>query len=448
LIEEIILSKKQSQAWHYLEDKTTTEVFYGGGAGSGKSLIGCLWHITRRVTYPNTRGLIGRSHLKNLKESTLITLFKACGMMGYRAGIDYKYNGQDQVVNWSNGSRTILKDLFLYPSDPDFTSLGSTEYTDAFIDEGTEVTLKAFEIVNSRIRWMLDDYNLVPKTLITGNPAPGWVKQRYVSDINGAKPILKDYQKFVQALVTDNPDERFVNLYRDQLNKLTSDYDRQRLLYGDWDAEREVLNAFATQYTREKHESLEAVFDKNKQLLIKIDFNLNPFAVNFSHMWRDDKGEHFHTFDEASIEKGSIPAMVELIKTKYANQLPNCIITGDAMGKRGEISQRDNASNYRQLQRGLNLKDSQLWLPSNPTHENSRADTNYVLCHFPDYKINPLKCPQTCLDMRTVQCDAFGSIIKKNRNDLTQRADFIDCERYGINTFLKKWIESHMKIKR
>ncbi len=89
-----------------------------------------------------------------------------------------------------------------------------------------------------------------------------------------------------------------------------------------------------------------------------------------------------------------------------------------------------------------------MWLPANPTHVNSRADTNYILFNFPDYKINPITCPNTCSDMQTVQCDAFGSIIKKNRNDLTQRADFIDCERYGINTFLKKWIESHMKIKR
>lgn len=444
----ISLSQKQSDAWHYLEDKETTEVFYGGGAGGGKSFFGCLWHITRRVKYPGTRGVIGRAKLSSLKESTLITYFKVCQMLGYVSGKDFKYNGQDHVINWTNGSRTILKDLFLYPSDPDFQSLGSTEYTDAFIDEGTEVTLKAVEILNSRVRWMLNEYDLVSKTLITGNPQPGWVKERFVCDINGNKPKLKPYQKFVQALVADNPDEKFVKLYKDQLSKLSSDYDRQRLLFGDWDAEREVLNQFATQYSREKHEGIEAIFDPNKQLLIKIDFNLNPFAINFSHMWRDSKGEHFHTVDEASIVNGSIPAMIDMIKTKYSNQLSNCILTGDAMGKRGELSQRDNASNYIQLQRGLRLKDSQLWLPSNPTHENSRADVNYILCHFPDYKINPIACPQTCLDMRTVQCDAFGSIIKKNRNDLTQRADFIDCERYGVNTFLKKWIQAHMKIKR
>jgi hypothetical protein len=448
-LNDIKLSKKQSIEWHYLEDKTTTEIFYGGAAGGGKSFFGCLWHIIRRVTYPETRGLIGRSKLSNLKESTLITFFKVCGMLGYISGVDYKYNAQDHVINWSNGSKTILKDLFLYPSDPDFNSLGSTEYTDVFIDEAPEITLKAFEILNSRIRWMLPDYNLIPKILVTGNPSPGWVKERFVKSVTGVPVELKPYQKIVQALVTDNPDLDFVELYKVQLGKLTNDYDRQRLLHGDWDVEQSVLNPFAYQYDRFLHESESAIFRPDKQLLINIDFNLNPFAVNFSHMWRDEQGEHFHTFDEQAIEKGSIPKMIEFIKTKYYNQLPFCLLTGDAMGHKGDLSQRDNASYYVQLQRGLRIKDSQIRTPrGNPTHDNSRTDMNYVLANFQDYKINPVTCPQTCYDMRTVQCDAFGSIIKRNRNDLSQRADFIDCQRYSIDTHLRKWIDTHMKIRK
>jgi hypothetical protein len=423
----IKLSKKQTLAWKYLEDNETTEIGYGGAAGGGKSWLGCIWHIYRRAAYPDSRGLIGRAELSALKESTLVTFFKACSDMGYRAGVDFKYNGQDHTVTWKNGSKTVFKDLKYYPSDPDFTSLGSTEYTDAFIDEATEITQKAFEIVNSRLRWKIAQFGLKPKTLITCNPAPGWVKERFILDKNAKPVILAPYQKFVQALPTDNPDEAFRQLYIEQLNKMTSDYDKRRLLYGDWEAEREVLNPFAHQYSTSKHESTLAKFDPNKQLLIKIDFNIVPFAVNFSHMWRDSEGEHFHTFAEAEIAKGSIPAMIDLLKAKFLNQLPNCIITGDAMGNRGDLSQRDNASYYMQLKRGLRLSDSQLRVKSNPTHDNSRADVNYVLANFPDYKINPETCPNTCRDMRTVQCDAFGEIIKRNRNDLTQRADYLDC---------------------
>lgn len=204
-------------------------------------------------------------------------------------------------------------------------------------------------------------------------------------------------------------------------------------------------NPFAHQYDPSKHESELAVFNPTRQLYISIDFNLNPFGVIFFQIWRDKEGEHFHIVDEASIKHGSIPAMIDLIKSKYGENLANCMITGDAMGRRGDLSQRDNANYYQQIQRGLRLREGQIRVPANPTHENSRADVNYVLHNFPDFKINPKKCPNTCRDMRNVQVDAFGSIIKRDRNDLNQQSDFLDCGRYAISTFLKKWISDNMK---
>lgn len=440
---QVSLSDKQTLAWQYLEDKTTNEILYGGGAGGGKSYLGCIWHIYRRTKYAKSRGLIGRSKIANLEQSTLVTLFKVANKMGYKQGVHFNYNSQKHTINWANGSQTILKDLFLYPSDPDFMSLGSTEYTDAFIDESPEITLKAFEIVTSRIRWMLDDFGLVPKVLITGNPQEGWVKDKFIEK-DGETVELQDHQKFVQSLVTENPDEEFKKLYIQQLERLSSDYDKQRLLYGDWNATREVQSPFATQWDDRKHVSDLPVYDPKKQLIISIDFNLTPFCVTFHHFWQDATGAHGHQFDEAEIKQGSIPAMIDLIKEKYKASLPNAIITGDAMGNRGDISQRDNASLYLQLVRGLNMRESQVKVSNNPTHENSRADTNYVLLHFPDFKINK-KCTGTIRDMKNVQVDAFGSILKKDRKDVNQRADYIDTIRYLFHNVYYKWIDNHQR---
>ncbi len=38
-------SEKQYMAWNILQDKIHTEIFYGGGAGGGKSYLGCAWLI-------------------------------------------------------------------------------------------------------------------------------------------------------------------------------------------------------------------------------------------------------------------------------------------------------------------------------------------------------------------------------------------------------------------
>lgn len=444
----IELSVKQGRAWRYLEDKETNEVLFGGAAGPGKTYLGCLWQIHRRMTYPKTRGLIGRSTLKNLKESTLVTLFKALGDLGYVEGVHYKWNAQDFVMTFMNKSTITMKDLYLYPRDPDFQSLGSTEYTDAFIDEATEITKKAYEIVNSRLRWKIAEYGLVPKILLTCNPSPGWIKNTFIIDEKRAPVVLKPYQKFVAALITDNPDKAYRDLYREQLSRMSSEYDKQRLIYGDWEVEREVISPFATHYDKAKHESEKAVYYPDMKLHLIFDFNLNPFAVNMAHMWRDQHGEHVSFFDEKSMPSGSIPAMCDWIKTKYGRSLPSCVVTGDSTSKKGDIGQRDNASHYIQIQRLLGLKDHQFKIPNNPTHQNSQQDVNYVLENFPDFKINPITCPDTCRDMKIVQVDAYGSIVKKNRSDTSQLSDHLDNVRYFVNTFLKARIIYHQKYGR
>lgn len=218
---------------------------------------------------------------------------------------------------------------------------------------------------------------------------------------------------------------------------------RSEYLADDIDAMAE--NAFCTHYDASKHESNKAVLQPNKQIIISIDFNLNPFAVTFSHIWRDNQGDHDHQFDEAEIPNGSIPAMIDLIKLRYGRFIHAARMTGDAMGNRGEIGNRDNHSNFKQIIMGLGMSSIQLEVKGDPKHSNSRADVNYILFHHPDFKINPKTCPVTCRDMKAVQCDAHGQIFKRDRNDLNQRADFLDCVRYKINTFQKDWIKIHEK---
>jgi len=444
---------KQAEAWLRLNDKTTTELFYGGAAGGGKSYLGCIWHISNRTRYAGTRGLIGRAKLSALEQSTLVTLFKVAQQMGYQIGKDFTYNSQKHIINWSNGSQSILKDLFLYPSDPDFISLGSTEYTDAFIDEGTEISQKAFDIVNSRIRWRLNDYGLIPKILVTCNPSPGWIKDNYLTEpITGIPIQLKPYQKFVRALVTDNPDEAFVKLYSEQLSKMHSEYDRERLLYGNWDMDRDVSNPFAFQWDQTKHTSTSVEFRRDRRLYISIDFNLNPFCVTFWHYWQDQAGHHLHGIDEAEIQNGSIPAMIDLIRQRYGHALFNVVITGDSMGNNRDIGRVDNSSHYMTIIKGLGLAESQLQVPHNPTHVNSRADVNNLLfmakqdnSRF-EVLLHPDKMRMTCNDMRVVQCDAFGGILKKDRTDLAQRADYIDTTRSVINLLFKQILMTYRNV--
>lgn len=232
-------SKKQYEAWNYLNDSQTTEILYGGGAGGGKSYLGCMWLLSSSMAYPGTRWLMGRAILKTLKESTLLTFFRICHDWGLKKDRDYKYNSMQGVISFNNGSEIYLKDLFLYPSDPEFDELGSTEYTGAFIDEASQITHKAYLIVMSRLRYKLDEFNLIPKLLVATNPTKNFIySEFYKASKDGS---IKSHRKFVTALVQDNP--HISKYYIENLHKLDR-VSQERLLYGNWEYDDDPTKLF------------------------------------------------------------------------------------------------------------------------------------------------------------------------------------------------------------
>lgn len=231
----MILTLKQTNALERLEDNVTTDLYYGGAAGGGKTKIGCFWQLKRRLKYPGTRGLLGRAKLKTLKETTLQTFFETAKQQGVKRGVHFDLtSSQDKefpnCIVFANGSLIYLKDLFAYPADPEFDELGSLEITDAFIDEAPQVTAKAKNIVKSRMRFKLTEYGLVPKLLMAGNPSKGWPYSEFYKAAKEGK--LKPHEAFIQALPRDNP-----HLPASYINTLlTLDKNsRERLHDGNWE---------------------------------------------------------------------------------------------------------------------------------------------------------------------------------------------------------------------
>ena len=246
------LSIKQTIALDLLEDKTTSEILFGGGAGGGKTALGCYWQLKQRLKYPGTRGLIGRAVLKTLKETTLVSFFQVAKMQGLEAGKHYKFNAQSSTIDFFNGSTILLKDLYSYPSDPNFDELGSLEITDAFIDEANQVDDKARNIIKSRIRFQLDQNDLVPKILYTCNPAKNWTYSEFYKPQQDGS--IANNKRFISSLIDDNP---FISRHYKE-NLLTLDkVSKERLLFGNWEYLSDpaqlidydkILDAFSSTY--------------------------------------------------------------------------------------------------------------------------------------------------------------------------------------------------------
>lgn len=255
------LLPKQEHAVFYLKDDTTSELVFGGAAGPGKSTLGVLWLIECAQKYPGTRWLMGRTKLKSLKETTLKTFFQQASRLGIST--QFIYNEQSGVIKWHNGSEILLKDLFLYPSDPEFDSLGSLEITGAFVDECNQVTAKLWQLLKSRMRYRLKDFapngmltkdlpvtkrnsvgealewrlpdgrlttGLMPKLLGTCNPSKNWVYREFFKPWR--EKTLPAYRRFIQSLPDDNP--YLPASYIEALDKLDKP-SRERLRFGNWE---------------------------------------------------------------------------------------------------------------------------------------------------------------------------------------------------------------------
>lgn len=439
---QLNLSQKQSDTWHYLNDTVHSEVFMGGGAGSGKSAFGCVWQILRRICYRGTRGFIGRENFPALRDSTMKTFFEALYEMGYRSDVEYSYNAQEHTLNWFNGSETHFRYMQYMPSDPDFNRFGSTEYTDGFVDEAPEVIPRACQVLLSRMRYKHIEHGLTPKVLYTGNPGDHWIKHAFVCDDKGIPVKLEPHRAVVLATIRDNPDKLFADSYIQTLEMLDY-YDRARLMDGDWTVGPVVERPFAFAFDRAKHIK-SCKYIPGRIVYVSVDFNVEPFCATLWHHYSDLEGDHLHCFHEIGIKSGTIKEMCERIRAAVGD-IVQLELTGDRGGAARRIGINSNLGMFDDLIRELRLSNRQVALPPNPPHLQSREDFNYVLRNHPDFRIDP-SCTGLIMDCQVVEIDEKGSIIKGDRTKVTQRGDYVDTGRYMINSYLYKWLKGQRNM--
>jgi hypothetical protein len=320
---QIAPTPKQHQTWLKLRDQTTTEILFGGGAGGGKSRLGCEWLIESCIRYPESRWLMGRAVLKTLKKTTLVTFFDVAKDWGLKKDEHFIYNQQDGEITFWNGSVIDLKDLAYYPSDPEYDSLGSTEYTGAFIDEANQVRLKAKEIITARLRYKLDQFGLIGKLLMSCNPAKNWVYHTFYKPTKDG--TLPDYRAFIQALASDNP---FLSkAYLLTLSRIEDKNTKERLVYGNWEYDDDPLALFQTDH-------LDDLF--TNRLPASTDHYITCDAARLGRdkcvimVWRGLDCVHITSYDTSRLPK--IEGEIERLRAAYGVPRSRVIVDEDGVG--------------------------------------------------------------------------------------------------------------------
>jgi phage terminase large subunit len=224
-------NEKQIEAFKCWLDPTVTDIVYGGSKGSGKSYLGCSLIGGDALIYAGTHYFVARKKLNDLRKFTIPSFHEAFENLGVSQSF-FKYNAQDSVFNFYNGSKIFFLEAKHLPSDPTYARFGSMQMTRGWIEEAGEFEEDAKNNLFASVgRWKNDKYNLVGKLLQTCNPAKNYLYKKFYKPYKADE--LEPYKRFIQALPTDN--KMLSKGYLDHLGRILNENQKQRLLYGNWE---------------------------------------------------------------------------------------------------------------------------------------------------------------------------------------------------------------------
>lgn len=151
-----------------------TEALAAGPAGTGKTTAVLIYLHMMCLTHPNLRAIIIRKTMESLTKSTLITYQEHVANDTIKTGDVVFFGGnlkEPPGFRYSNNSRIVLGGM----DDPD--RVKSSEYDLIIVDEATDLTLKDWEILTTRLRGHVLEN---PRIIGACNPAhpEHWLKKR------------------------------------------------------------------------------------------------------------------------------------------------------------------------------------------------------------------------------------------------------------------------------
>lgn len=233
---DIKLTDNQKKALAALQDNRYTSVWYGGWAWWWKTFLWVVWVWLMCIKYPWVRFAFVRDTIKNLKNTTVVSLEKFYSIYNIPENLRWKVSEQKSQITFANWSTILLLEWCYYPSDPLYNRFGSLELTWAFVEESAEVPLDWIKILKTRVwRYKNEEYWITGTVLETFNPNPWHVYERYYQWKGWDKSI------FIESLVYSN---NFIDQWYIENLENADESIKKRLLYWQWDFEDDTWMLF------------------------------------------------------------------------------------------------------------------------------------------------------------------------------------------------------------
>lgn len=431
---------------HIRQSKADVKLYWGS-RDSGKTHEIALSLLHKCLTAETFKCLLIRKTAKSVRESQFEMIKTLI--------VKYNLSALFHIIETTMKVVCVNGNSFLAAGCDDPAKVKSTTNpTDAWYEEADKITKEDYATVSTTLR--SNDVRI--QEWVSFNPESdgdyedSWLYKLVEDSYGGTYEWTEEISvegetvevNYISCHTTykDNPYCPPERVAKNMATTEDDDYLYTVYIRGEW-GNRQVTNPFAVAYNENKHVA-KTKHNPHTQTYVLIDFNYDPFSCSIFNAWMADGKQYVHQVDEIAIVNGTTSQMAEAIRTSIGDSINTALFGGDYNGTASRIGRYDNKSLYKELQQELKVSWGQFVLKANPPHKISRQDCNYFLRHFDGFRVGE-HCKETRRDLRLVQVDSYGSIIKKNRKDTSQRADLLDNFRYLVNTFFKNAIERHKK---
>ena len=288
----------------FINSDDIDEIFYGGAAGGGKSEAILHFCLKRRMSLPNTRGIIFRRRFPDLER----TLIPRSHEFFLRVGA--KYNGAKHLWKFKNNS---IQEFGFCEGDEDVYNYQSAEYHDMCFDEASHFTEFQFGYLTSRCRSAIPGVKpLIRLASNPGNIGHLWLKKRYIDPARAAsKWYLEAEQKtlsFIPAKLEDNPSLRLNDPTYENRLKILGDKKYKALRFGDWDV---FEGQFFSEWSKDHVLPYHRTPDTHSRKFLSMDWGYSaPAAV---HWWEVTPSGRIFVYRELYVTRLAPKELAEAI---------------------------------------------------------------------------------------------------------------------------------------
>ncbi|MCP3682113.1 MAG: hypothetical protein GY861_05420 [bacterium] len=427
---EITPTDKQIEAHELVLENDI--VVFGGAIRGGKSLWGFLELFSLSMEFPNSRWVIIRKTLMDIKRTTLVSWGEFSSMGAGRYVKNFKQD--TMTVTFNNGSQIIFMGED-YEKDKELYRFRGLEVNGGLLEEMNELRKATYVKVIERSGSWMHSPGCPSKILGTCNPSKNWVKD----EIHDPWKLgtLPEGIAYIPATIHDNPyvsDE-----YKENLKRLPA-YEYKVFVEGDWDLQLRTGNEFWKDFSIDQH-VCDVRINLKLPLHVSIDENVLPYiAVSF---WQKQ--------DEDICQIHEIPCRdPHNTATKSADKITDYLrmvgfqdvlyVHGDSTSKKSNTIDDEKRNFFEKIIDRLNenaviAKDRVS--RSNPSVSLSREFINLTYAGVTDFKIKISEgCKESINDYQNVKESEDGTMDKKRK----KHENGLSYEEYGHFSDIKRYV--------